>query len=269
MSDRQWLEATFTDPEEAGQGRRALGQDSKAYYDSLALAARLGKDDVSEFEEAATEALFLGALDEMLAEEAPPAKKSWVPQLALVAGALIAGGALVWGLNSGVFQADDGFQARGIHVPAEEYGQTRVLPFCARAIADEIQFITPDQAPCLLSDELKLAYTSDDARLKYGHFLGVHESGELYWYGPSPAAPGALKVERAPQTPVPVGESIKLSVNHKAGTIFVMGVFAEREMEMGELESWAKAQIGALQQGHTPRLDRARVSVAELKVEAE
>lgn len=269
MSDRQWLEATFKDPEEAGQGRRALSQGAKADYDSLALAARLGRNEVSEFEQAATEALFLGALDEMLAEEAPPAKKSWVPQLALVAGALIAGGALVWGANAGIFQTDDGFQARGIHVPAEEYGQTRVLPFCARAIADEIQFITPDQGPCLLSDELKLAYTSDDARLKYGHFIGVHESGELYWYGPSPAAPSAVIVKKAPETPVPVGESIKLSVNHKAGTIYVMGVFAERKMEMAELESWAKAQIGTLQQGHTPRLDQARVSVAELKVEAE
>jgi hypothetical protein len=238
----------------------------RARYDRLALAARAITHSAdspdpqrSPGELAFGEAAFLGALDAMLAAEAPakPAPpaiglSAWRARRAQLGAALIAlaaGALAVWGIPRGEQPLEaDGFAARSAQeqprVTPNAASQARVEVFCVtRDAAGQARFGGADEAPlgtltCPQDAELQLAYSlaKDAARLRYAAFFGIDERGAILWYGPSPASPGPLRVEASGELE-PAGETLRLSVNHVPGMVHVFGLFSFMPLELAQLES--------------------------------
>ena len=235
-----------------------VGQDAKARttFNQLALvdAALSGSDDAS-FDTRSGELAFLSALDAQLTAEggvpetaddlpdnvvAFPRRRTFMGAAALAAAAVLAA---TW-IN---LQPEDPFQARSAVTPQSTYQKPQLLPFCVERGPDGPTFWSADDAEfgvlkCSKDDELKLAYTNTDARLKHAAFFGATPDGELFWYGPSPAATAPLAIAVTGDAPQPVGESIRLGVNHQAGPVRVYGVFTPKPLPFDELERWTKSQ---------------------------
>jgi hypothetical protein len=98
---------------------------------------------------------------------------------------------------------------------------------------------------CHRGEELKLAYRNEDISLRYLSIVGVAANGTIYWYGPSPADVEPYQIDRA-TTQKPVGETVRLSVNHGTGPIRVHGIFSENKISFNELQDRFEHQSGAL-----------------------
>lgn len=250
-------------PEEVVVVASALGsdEDARAYYGQVArVDAELGGD----FEARFGEAWFLAGLDEMLAEE--QAANAQPSELApgLVAAntnrpvqmwAAIA--ALVMFSFAGVLtrtaQTDE-FQARSAVQPvAKKYESPELAVFCVERDGESVRFRGADDfefgtVRCPRDAEIKLAARSLDDRLRWGSFFGVASDGTIYWYGPSPASPTAVAVEVAPRIR-PLGETIRLGVNHARGTVRVVGIFSENPLDWPSVEKIARRNVASLRDG--------------------
>jgi hypothetical protein len=83
---------------------------------------------------------------------------------------------------------------------------------------------------CPVAGELKLGYRNREPELAYAAFFGVDRSGDIFWYGPSPAAPRPVPVEASRET-VPVGETIRLGVNHSPRPVRVHAIFTSQPID--------------------------------------
>ena len=259
-------------------------------YDALALCDRLLADDGDSgphdlgphdlgrrdldklaragFETGFGDAAFLGALDEMLAQETTEnpseAKQSaelvdladrraplgpmtrWLSVAAAVvvigAGSWLAWQHLQHGPQHAVRPQDPGeFQARSAastthHGP---FAQPKLEVFCAHKTAEGVSFRGAKDAPfgllkCPVDAEIKLAYANPSPQLHYAAFFGVDHTGTLYWYGPTPADVGAVAVSTTSALR-PVGQSIRLQVNHRPGKMRVFGLFAVEPIDFARL----------------------------------
>jgi hypothetical protein len=311
------LEAMMTseaapDAAEAARVYEALRGDVAAQgsYDRLALALRAVEpgEERSAGERAFGEAAFLGALDEMLAQEEAPddglrqrslgmfaSLTSWGPaspddglrQLPAVisldaarrrragAAAFVALAACVlavWGVQRVGAPVDDGFAARSAdprEAPVVEAREAQVALFCVgRDAAGAATFEGAEDAPlgalaCDVGGELQVAYTlSAASRARYAAFFGVDAAGVVLWYGPSPAAPGPLGVS-ASEAPSPVGQTVRLKVNHRPGIVRVFGLFSEEPLELARVQGLLREPAAWLT-GEGPReARRSGVIVAE------
>ena len=237
--------------------------EAQRHFDRLAVADRaFGQDDAidepGEFERGFGDAAFGAKLDDMLAEErggestGHASDSSTVISLfgsgqnaasvlaAAALAALVAGTVLFeFGPRS---SGDEDFQPRSA-VTADErrtYAAPEVELFCARPRNGGVDITGTDQIEgrltCPNDAELKLGYRNRSPNLAYAAFFGVDKSGTIYWYGPSPAAPSPIAVEQS-EAIVPVGESIRLNVNHAPGVVRVHGLFSSKPIDHAALQT--------------------------------
>ena len=119
-------------------------------------------------------------------------------------------------------------------------------------------------ARCRLGDELQLVLTHTAG---YRHLLvvGLQEGGEERWYFPAPphgrSALAPREVEHEP-----LGQAIRLAVNHRPGPLRLVGFFSRSETRADQLLAWLLAQdTGTLAGGLLPGLN-AEVTAVELRV---
>ncbi len=251
------------------------------------LAGRQAADEPasSNFESAFGEAAFSAALDDLLAEEAaedatgdasvvdfsersapsgPSDRPDHPMRLYAAAAAVLLVGVSSWMIFGGdVFQtntADDDFQARSAASanPNSPVEQPELELFCAQRTSEGVSFTGEEDAPfglisCPLDAELKLAYRNTATQLRYAAFFGVDQTGKIYWYGPTPSDGAPLAIKHS-ATVEPVGESIRLAVNHRPGRVRVVGLFASDPIRFSELRRRLdKTEIDRLYRGE--RLD--------------
>jgi hypothetical protein len=248
---------------------------ARRHFDHLALAARelegTPREERSSFERSFGEASFFNALDTMLAQEqsaqheptstvtAPSNEESakvitlssWFKRSA---PGLAAAAALLFSLlaisGRGVQQPplqDDGFQARSA-TSTDSFKTVPEAPalalFCVtREENNEVVFRGENESPfgvlaCSKDGELKLAHKAPEHPFTHIAVFGVDRRGELKWYGPSPASRDAVEISehKVAGTLHPVGESIRLGVNHKAGKVRVHALFSNQPLDYDRLE---------------------------------
>ncbi len=241
-------------------------------YDGIALADRLLATDVEEplqaprgeFETNFAEASFMGALDQMLEEEAQDTgdadvvdlsaqrsrRMQVLGQIGLAAAVLLVAGTSWYAFNhlqtnnahNTTAPDNQDFQARSA-APVDSTGpfaEPAVEIFCAERTPDGVQFTGTKDAPfglltCPRDAELKLAYENPSAKLRYAAFVGVGQNGRIYYYGPTPADVDAVEARTSGELE-PFGESIQLEVNHEPGPVRVIGLFATEPIDFLSLD---------------------------------
>lgn len=263
-----------SDPSEEGvvEAARAISEDEslRGRFDRMALADRaLGgnEDEPGDFERAFGRALFDARLDAMLAEEEadnvvplrsptpretdhrqPPEERrparpvaAWVSAAAV----LVVSSFAYFGVQQ---LPEPEFQARTAAAsdwtPRTE--SPRVIAFCVERSGGDVRFSGPDDAPfgvvsCPVDGELKLAIRNEGQPRSHVAFFGVHEDGSLEWYGPSPADPSPVSVEPA-EGIVPVGETIRLNVNHHPGAVRIHALFTDEPVDFPALRQWVEGR---------------------------
>ena len=279
---RSALEALFVD----GDRQDAFGELSahqiqrhlaacgtcRRHYDAIALVDRAlaaGPEadkpallESSSFEAGFGEAAFMGALDEMLADEEAASvgesgevvslseqrDRRWGRRAAFGAvAAILAIVAGVWLLPRDDFgsadpaRGDAQFQPRSAaSTPGQKtFTKPRLELFCARRTGEDVEFRGTKDAPfgllgCPVDAELKLAYANASERLTHAAFFGVGHDGTIYWYGPTPADHAPIEARQSAEL-TPFGESIRLEVNHRPGRVRVYGVFATEPIDFLQL----------------------------------
>lgn len=275
-------------------------------YDALALADRAlsasqpdvtnADDDegspLGQFERQFMALSFEQALDAQLEQEgrveaAEPTTKlarviPWVTGFSVAASALFAAGAL-WVLNTQSTQQAQGqqpqdvFEPRGIqHLPTPTPSVAPIhasaMLYCLEGSGDTLKITGADEAPfgllvCPLDAQLKLGYTNPERASLYMASFGVSEAGRLFWYGPSPASPAALKLEQT-QEIQPVGPSVKLEINHAPGVVRVYTVFSPEPISYAMLEELVRDQPAqALFEGQLSMLPEHHITSTTFEVE--
>lgn len=224
-------------------------EDAREMFNQLALLDdELGGSFEADFGEAA----FLSALDEQLATELEsendplpdnvvpfPTQRTIMGAVAMAAGVMLA-------TTFSFAPVDDQFQPRSAVSPSHDFEMPQIHAYCVERTAEGPKFKSADSADfdvlnCNLTDELKLAYSSTDTRLTHAAFFGVSQANEIFWYTPNPVANSPVAIQTTTE-PKPVGETIRLQVNHKEGPLRVYGVFTTEAVPHAELERWMKAQ---------------------------
>lgn len=245
-------------------------------YDQLATASRALEGDLeqpSRFERRFAEQSFLGALDAMLdAEQAPSASPQQQPAAEVIPLAtrrrftppaprvvFAAAATLMVSLGAAtllrdtpatpgdpiIAADDDAFQARSarsiMRTPASRDTLASVEPFCVERTAEGPRFTSREDAPfgvlaCPLDADLKLAYTSPShAAPRYIAAFGVSATGQILWYGPTPARPEPILIRHATQ-PEPLGDTLRLAINHAPGTIRLHTITSQHPLNYANLE---------------------------------
>jgi hypothetical protein len=140
-------------------------------------------------------------------------------------------------LPGGASSDDSQFQARTA-AATDTYGPFEAPEleiFCTERTPEGLQFTGTKDAPfgllgCPLDAEIKLAYKNSSPKLHYAAFFGVDQTGKILWYGPTPADPGAVGVDQTSELS-PVGEAIRLEVNHEPGGVRVFGLFSPEPVD--------------------------------------
>ena len=280
--DIEILQALFVgdDVEDAELVRAVRGSEDdeafRATYDELAFADRaLGGD----LEARVGEALFLDALDQMLDEEAdasPQGETSahvvslddyrterpvqmWVAAAAL---AFLSIGTLVQTEQRQATERPE-YQARSAaSVDEPEYEEPSFEVFCVQRDGDEVSFVGQRESEfatvrCSRDAEIKLAVRNPDPDLRYAAFFGIANDNTLYWYGPSPAAANAVPVDTTRELR-PIGETIRLAVNHEPGVVRVVGIFAEQPITFERVRRYIGSNMWQLRDGQLT-VDRGTV----------
>lgn len=234
------------------------------HYNRLAIADR---EFGGELEERVGEAWFLDSLDDMLGEEANAgAESESAPVVSLdeyrvrrPVGAMLAMAALVMFGIAGVLglqarRPPPEFQARSTATPrVSPYDAPNFEVFCVRRDGGDVTFRGRDESEfatvrCPVDGEVKFAISSTDPNLRYVAFFGISSDNTLYWYGPSPAARSSIAIEPS-DTLQPVGETIRLNVNHAPGTVRVIGLFAERPLDFDDVSLFVRSNLWRLHDG--------------------
>lgn len=279
--DIEVLEALFVGDEVDGtsiaRAAEAAREDDelRGLFNRLALADReVGGD----FEAKAGGAWFLESLDDMLADEEqansvkvvqfPRRRLDTMQALAAAAVALLTlGGVAFYGALeaeryfSAAWDAQQkrqmagsrDFQPRSAALSPTTYEMPSVEAFCVQRDGDSVKFVGAAQSEfatvrCGLDSEFKLAVRNPDSRLGYGAFIGISDDDSVYWYGPSPAEQDAITVPTT-QELSPIGETIRLGVNHEAGSVRLIALFTEEPMKWGPLTGWMNEHNGKLRDG--------------------
>lgn len=186
-------------------------------------------------------------LDGVLAQVCPGARSEEAPGWSLhgLAPNLAAAAILVVAV-SGMLLArghvQDPFQARG----GVDDSRLQLRPFCLRqgtvVKAPEARGTGDPDARCLSSDHLQLMLTH---RADYPYLLvfGQHTSPgrkeAITWYYPAPptgeSGPAPRRVDNAP-----LGQGIRLEVNHRPGRVRLLAVFSQEPLSAEVLFTWIK-----------------------------
>lgn len=120
--------------------------------------------------------------------------------------------------------------ARGA-APAEA-SQVGVRIFSVAAAGATVQ-----ERPVLdLGDVVTFTYTNVSSRVKYLALFGVQADGEVRWYYPGYQGTQSISIG-SEKVDEPLGEGIRLSVNHRPGWLRIVAMFSDEPLDVGLLES--------------------------------
>jgi hypothetical protein len=130
------------------------------------------------------------------------------------------------------------FSSRGSSVHVDRNAGVRA--FCLNQAA--VMPLDPDPkgtAPprCDRAGQLKLAVSNQG---KFGRVFLVGMDGDhaIKWYAPRPPAEESVPAPTGNDTiDVPVGASVRLSVNHAPGRVRIFGLFSDRAVKVNEVEA--------------------------------
>lgn len=129
------------------------------------------------------------------------------------------------------------FQARGRTAGERQAG---VRAFCLDG--------TGVSSRCTRASQLRLTI-SNAGQFRYVFLVGLDEAHAIKWYAPRPSAIADAPqqaLNRAPETSsiaapsgidVPVGDAIRLGVNHDAGPLRIYAIFSDAPVSAAEIES--------------------------------
>ena len=233
------------------------------YFDELADADRWVPQDV-EVEESFTSRYSLAvmrAVDFQAARLSPAAPepsllgrlKQWWSGVGKRTGRLVPIGAMllaglvgvgVWSQLEPVESAasDDFWQPRGHGVPTNQHH--RVDLFCVEVSEGNVQFHESNsetrELDCGVDEELKFALINASTvnnAWSYPTLVGVSETGRTHWYKPlssEKAETASMKI--APSERLrPLGETLRLSVNHSAGMVHLTAIFSNHPLPKNAL----------------------------------
>ncbi len=265
MSAEKLLQSLFVEHslDDPGQANELFSQlrDDEALahdFDVLAITTRelegVEPDTMSQMELDFHELHFMHALDAQLASESQPDSETLpadnvIPvdfsrqQLTLHIMAIAA--MLCVTLGAGILlrpttvPPDEGtFEPRGTHDVTTPSGPMPALEvFClTRDETGKVKVKGKKEAAfgvvaCPQHGEVQFASVNPQAAgFTHVAMFGMSEHGELLWYGPSPAHPAPRRVPFSDK-PGALGESIKLDVNHKPGTIKTYAIFSRSPID--------------------------------------
>ena len=143
------------------------------------------------------------------------------------------------------------FAARGVDpATALEEPPPSLKIFCVQGAATPNERVSGErEAPfgvvrCPLDAELQFAYLNPGARYRHVAWFGLSLSGRALWYGPTPASPHALSLEQGVTSPKPLGQAIRLGVNHAPGPITVHALFSTMPIDYATLSPWVGLRGG-------------------------
>ncbi|MFB6350799.1 MAG: hypothetical protein ABEN55_05315 [Bradymonadaceae bacterium] len=161
--------------------------------------------------------------------------------LAAAAVAVLVAGVVLYQFGLEDRPGSDGqFQPRSAAAPDDgpDFAEPDLELYCAQHESGQLDITGTDQLEeplrCPLDAELKIGYRNRSPNLAYAAFFGVDKSGTIYWYGPSPAAPAPVAVEQSDEVE-PIGETIRLNVNHAPGPVRVHAVLSPDPIDHAEL----------------------------------
>ncbi len=269
--DDLFVDGALPDDVDARALYEHLGADADArdHYDRLALASRAlegAPEERSTIERDFARDSFMGALDDLLASEpdaAPhhhaeeehhaPVITLWdrvrlnAPHAAAAAIIFAVGGSFILNSTPTPQPADSGtFTPRKAVTDTDPIQSQRAVQapdievYCVERQGGEVVFTGADEAPfgtllCPQDAEIKLAYQRPGDGLEHVAMFGVDASGNLLWYGPSPAAPEPVFAGDEPGMNA-FGETVRLHVNHAPGPHRVHAIFSRDAIDFPTLE---------------------------------
>jgi hypothetical protein len=190
-------------------GPRALGAPSAASFERIGAAVL-----AAAAKEGATQAQ--PALQRMVQWLAHP--RRWVTGVATAAALAVLIPFFV--LRP---RGDGDFQARG--GPSGER-QAGVRAFCLDGSG-----VTPT---CTRASQLRLT-VSNAGKFRYMFLLGLDDAHAIKWYAPRP--PETSSVAAPVGNDVPVGDALRLGVNHDPGAVRVYAIFSDAPVSVAEVEA--------------------------------
>jgi hypothetical protein len=144
--------------------------------------------------------------------------------------------------------APETFQPRGGKGPVELFSKTingktversaGLRAFCLDR--DQVQALDPKgpAAPrCERSAQLKLA-VSNPGGFQHLFLVGMDGEHDLKWYAPRPPETASVAAPKDTQgIDVPVGASVRLAVNHRAGPVRIYALFSDAPVTAAEVEA--------------------------------
>jgi hypothetical protein len=115
------------------------------------------------------------------------------------------------------------FQSRGARGGDRRAG---VRAFCLDANG-----VTPR---CTQKSQLRLTVSNTD-KLRYVFVFGLDEEHAIKWYAPRP--PETMSVAAPPGNDVPLGDGVRLGVNHDPGPVRVYALFSNAPVSTAEVQS--------------------------------
>lgn len=169
--------------------------------------------------------------------------------LALTLLALIVIAGLLW-VDLPTPAPDPSFQVRSSGAPVARRSLVGLKAFC---IDRRGKIVPPDRpegstrapdASCKLGDELQLTVTHSGSAYPYLIVIGLDDEGRRLWYFP---VPPTGRSGRAPRDVVdePLGEAIRLRVNHRPGDVRILAVFSRSPLPARRVFGW----LGTLDRG--------------------
>jgi hypothetical protein len=173
--------------------------------------------------------------------------------LALTLLALIVIASLLWVDLPTPAPPETAFQVRSSAVKTTGPGRSRVglRAFCIDRRVEGKVVPPPSADPrgvpdarCKLGDELQLTVTRTGPAYPYLIVLGLDDEGRKLWYFP---VPPSGRSGSAPRDVVdePLGEAIRLAVNHRPGETRILAVFSSSPLSAARVFGW----LGTLDRG--------------------
>jgi hypothetical protein len=120
-------------------------------------------------------------------------------------------------------RGDGDFQARG--------GPTGERQAGVRAFCFDGSGVTPT---CTRASQLRLT-VSNAGKFRYMFLLGLDDAHAIKWYAPRP--PETMSVAAPEGSDVPVGDALRLGVNHDPGPVRVYAIFSDAPVSVAEVEA--------------------------------
>jgi hypothetical protein len=167
-------------------------------------------------------------------------------------GSAVAGCLAILLVMTAAPRQDDTFQARHASGTA-----VSIRAFCVDGGGERVDgdervraVVTADDATpvsCSLHDTLQLSYATRGAHAPgYVFIVGVDEKARPLWYFPTPDEPHSVAITATSGSEKLLPDSIALDVNHRAGRVWIYGIFTSAPVTIETIRAWIeRSSVGS------------------------